>query len=78
MTFAEKLDKLTATHNRAKLSRACGLPQNAIADYINKGHVPSVGRALTIAQALGVSLDWIADDEQEWPPVRIESEAHAA
>lgn len=68
MTFGEKLGKLTEGRNRAELSRKAGLPPNAISDYINKAYLPRVDTARAIANVTGVSLDYLADDEQDWPP----------
>lgn len=68
VTFAEKLKRLTEEGGKSKLATKAGLPPTAISDYINKGNVPRSDKALQIAKALGVSLDWLVDDSQEWPP----------
>jgi transcriptional regulator with XRE-family HTH domain len=68
MKFGQKLDKLTIDRNRAEVSRRAGLPKNAISDYVNKGYIPRLDTAASLARELGVSLDWLADDGQEWPP----------
>src|SRR5438445_5303089 len=67
MTFGAKLAKLTDGENRSKISRSAGLPPNAVSDYINKGYLPRVDTALSLARVLKVSLDWLADDAQDWP-----------
>ena len=69
MRFAEKLAKLTENGGKAKLSQKAGLPSTAISDYISKGNVlPRVDKALSLARALAVPLEWLADDAQGWPP----------
>jgi transcriptional regulator with XRE-family HTH domain len=70
MTFGEKLARLTTERRipKSHASTAAKLPANAISDYISKGYVPRADTALRIAHALGVTLDWLADDTQEWPP----------
>lgn len=68
MTFSKKLDKLTTGKSRAELSRRAGLPVNAISDYVNKGYLPRLDTAVALARVLGVSLDWLSDDEQDFPP----------
>ena len=68
MKFADKLSQLTADDNKARLSRAAGLPPNAINDYINKGHRPGIDNALALAKVLRVPLEWLVDDAAEWPP----------
>jgi len=67
MKFAEKLARLCDGLNKAKVSRDAGLPPNAVSDYINKGYLPRVDTALSLARVLNVSLDWLADDIQTWP-----------
>lgn len=62
-----KLAFLTEGRSRAHLSRAAGLPPNAISDYINKGYIPRMDTAFALAKVLGVSLDWLADDQQGLP-----------
>jgi transcriptional regulator with XRE-family HTH domain len=68
MRFADKLSQLAADENKARLSRAAGLPPNAINDYINKGHRPGIDNALALAKVLKVPLEWLVNDAAEWPP----------
>jgi hypothetical protein len=74
MKFAEKLSRLTADENKAKISRLAELPSNAINDYINKGYTPRVDNALALARALKVPLEWLVDDSAEWPPPETDSD----
>jgi transcriptional regulator with XRE-family HTH domain len=68
MDFAEKLSRLTEEKNKQKLSNAAGLPATAVSDYIAKGSIPRADKALALARALNVPLEWLVDDAQEWPP----------
>jgi hypothetical protein len=77
MTFQQKLRRLTEERTKAKLSRRAGLPSTAINDYVVKGTRPLAENALKLARVLGVSTDWLIDDEQEWPPVPAEGKKMA-
>lgn len=78
MTFGEKLAALTKGRSKAELSREAGLPPNAISDYINKAYLPRVDTALALAKVLEVSVDWLADDEKDFPPMKSAATAEAA
>lgn len=67
MDMASKIAKLTEDDNKSSVARAAGLPANAINDLINKGNVPKVDKALRLARALDVPLDWLVDDEADFP-----------
>jgi hypothetical protein len=69
MNFSDKLRALTADKSRIQLAKAAGVPRQAIQDHIRKGFTPTARRALVIANALGVSVDWLIDDRQGMPPV---------
>ena len=73
MTFTEKLKCLTNDRFKNRMAKKAGLPTTAISDYIAKGSVPGINRALALAHVFGVSLEWLVDDKQEWPPVRVAS-----
>ena len=73
MTFAEKLKRLTEDRRQTVLCKRAGLPSTTIANYLSKQQTPRSDRALALAKVLGVSLDWLVDDKQEWPPVRVAS-----
>jgi transcriptional regulator with XRE-family HTH domain len=75
MTFGEKLEFLTEGRSRADLSKKAGLPPNALSDYINKGYLPRLDTAKAIADILGVTLNWLADDKQECPPPAADAAA---
>ena len=69
MLFTDKLRHLCVDRNKSAVSRRAGLPPNGIADYFGKGYLPRADTALRIVQALNVSLEWLVDDRQGWPPV---------
>lgn len=66
MKFSEKLAKLTASANKAQLSRAAGLRDTAINEMITKGANPRSDTALSLARVLEVPLDWLVDPDQSW------------
>jgi transcriptional regulator with XRE-family HTH domain len=68
MKFAEKLARLTAEKNKQKVAIDAGLPPTAISNYITKNNVPRADTALALARALDVQLDWLVDDNRDWPP----------
>jgi transcriptional regulator with XRE-family HTH domain len=69
--IGEKLAALLRekAQSRTWLDREAVLKKNAVSGIVGKGHEPGVSKALAIARALGVSLDWLADDDQGLPPV---------
>jgi hypothetical protein len=68
MGFKEKLARLTGGRIKSQVAREAGLPQTTVSDYINKGYIPRADLALRLAKALDVSVEWLIDDEQGWPP----------
>jgi transcriptional regulator with XRE-family HTH domain len=82
MTFTEKLSRLTEQMNKSKVGRRAGLATSTIGSLLCTGSIPRADTALRIARVLRVSIEWLVDDEQGWPPVREEfadtAEAHAA
>lgn len=78
MTFHEKLARLTAYMKRAAICRSLGMPENAMGNLLHRKQMPAADTALKFARALGVSVEWLIDEEQDWPPVRSsEPELHA-
>ena len=67
MNFTEKLTRLTEDRSKSAVAAEAGLPPTAISNYLNKKHTPAADTALKIARALQVPLEWLVDDEQEWP-----------
>lgn len=72
MEFREKLAKLVGDGNRSELARRAGLSSTAITDYLQKGYIPRADKAVLLARALQVPLDWLADDERDWPPPKLD------
>lgn len=68
MELSKKMIRLTKDRFRADVAREARLPATAISNYINKQQVPRADRALALARALKVPLEWLVDDKQDWPP----------
>jgi transcriptional regulator with XRE-family HTH domain len=68
MQFTEKLKRLTDDMGKARVSQDAGLPNSAISNYISKEQMPRGDKALALARALKVPLEWLLDDRQDWPP----------
>ena len=70
MTLGEKLSKLIATRgtNKANVARTLGVSKSTIANWIEGKGVPKLYEAAKLADALGVPLDYLADDTLDEPP----------
>ncbi|QOV88435.1 helix-turn-helix domain-containing protein [Humisphaera borealis] len=68
MKITEKLRKASAGRNKADAGRSVGLPDTAISNYIASGSIPRADIALKLARALEIPLEWLVDDDQDWPP----------
>ncbi len=70
MRFAEKLEREIARRgsSQSKLSRETGIHQTAISAMTRNERRPYMDQALQLARALGVPLDYLADDAQDEPP----------
>lgn len=64
-SIAERLKMLSSKRTTRETSKRWGISVASLNAYINKGSVPSLERALTIANSEGVSLNWIATGEDE-------------
>lgn len=69
MTFADKLQKLLEDRSKPKVARRAGISPTAVYEYISKRYIPRAPVALNLARALNVSVEWLIDDEQGWPPI---------
>ena len=69
MEIGSKLTKLRAGRPYAEAARAAQCTPPTIRQ-IESGERPDPSYRIIarLARAYGVSLDWLADDEQEWPP----------
>jgi transcriptional regulator with XRE-family HTH domain len=70
MRFDKKLRMLMDQRgmNQPSLSRLTGIPQTTISNLL-KGSRPGIDHGLKLARALAVSLDYLADDDQDQPPI---------
>lgn len=83
MTINEKLLRLGKKFNKSEISRQAGLSPTAYCNYVHsRGTIPRADIALRLARAMGVSVEWLIDDNQDWPPVsdgaRVPAQAGAA
>jgi transcriptional regulator with XRE-family HTH domain len=69
-TFAEKMVLLIGRTglSQAQLAKASGVTQSAISDMTRGIRRPYLDQGLALARALGVPLDFLADDELAEPP----------
>lgn len=70
MRFDRKLRHLMVERDigQEALAKAAGVSQSSISRWLSGSHLPQIDAASRIAREMGVSLDWLADDEAEWPP----------
>lgn len=66
--WAEKTKRLLEGRSLRAIEKAAGWTTNSLAGTMNKQAVPSATKGVALARALGVSADWLFDDEQDWPP----------
>lgn len=69
LTLGQKLGLFAETHKLIAIAKAAGVSSGTLAKYIHHGVTPSSKIALRLARALGVSVEWLIDDTQGWPPV---------
>lgn len=73
--FVERLKDTIADKKIVWFAEECGLPESNIRAYLN-GRLPSIEKAVAIADAGGVTLDWLAAGRP--PKTRAEQRALAA
>lgn len=78
MSIHEKLERLTDDRFKTRVARKAGLTANALHAYLKRKQMPRADNALRLARALGVSVEWLIDDTQEWPPIRQEETCASA
>jgi transcriptional regulator with XRE-family HTH domain len=72
MRFEEKLRKqmLLKGYNQQKLARLSGVSDSEVSRILGGKSQPGLENALKLAKAVGVSLDYLADDVLESDPSR--------
>ncbi len=70
MGYAEKLQKLCALRglDQSALAARVGISRSSISRILSGAQEPKLGLAWSLATALGVSLDYLADDAVEIDP----------
>ncbi|WP_299157787.1 helix-turn-helix domain-containing protein [Accumulibacter sp.] len=58
--LAARLKMLIRPGSVASFAKRCGLAESVLRAYISDGRMPSLDKALAIATAGGVTLDWLA------------------
>ena len=58
--LAARLKVLIRPGSVASFAKRCGLAESVLRAYISDGRMPSLDKALAIAAAGGVTLDWLA------------------
>jgi len=56
--------------NQAELCRRSGVPPGTLSNVLARGTC-TVQVAVPLGRALGVSLDWLLDPHQDWPPPSV-------
>lgn len=70
MDFLEKILKLTEIRglDQSQVESMAGLPRGRITKWKSDQGEPSAKQALRLAKALDVRLEWLVDDDENWPP----------
>ena len=58
--LAARLKLLIGDHSVAFFARKCGVAESVLRTYLNDGRMPPLDKALVIAVAGGVTVDWLA------------------
>ncbi|MEM1098439.1 MAG: helix-turn-helix transcriptional regulator, partial [Planctomycetota bacterium] len=69
MKLDEKLTRFFKALKMSVISDRAGVPQSSLSKYASGRSIPNATAAFRISKALGVSADWLLDDDQSWPPV---------
>lgn len=60
VTFAARLRVLIGQKSVSSFSRRCGIAESVLRTYLNDHRMPPLDKALAIAVAAGVTVDWLA------------------
>ena len=73
--IADKLSRLRGGRNYSEVARGVGYSTNAIRD-VEAGRTdnPRIDLVRKLSEFYGVSLEWLADDSQDWPPPPTEKQ----
>jgi len=72
--LAARLKVLIRPGSVASFAKRCGLAESVLRTYISDGRMPSLDKALAIATAGGVTLDWLATGRGR----RVIAQVHSA
>jgi transcriptional regulator with XRE-family HTH domain len=81
MTFEEKLRKqmLLKGYNQQKLAKLSSVSDSEISRILSgKSGNPGIENALKLARAVGLSLDFLADDEMDREPAPLDGNGQSA
>ena len=77
--WREKIRRLLKARgwSPSQLATRAGLQQRTVSYILSTGRQPRVGYVVAIARVLAISMDWLFDDDQPWPPPATERPEHA-
>lgn len=58
--LAARLKALVGDESVSSFARRCGMAESVLRTYLRDGRMPPLDKALAIAAAAGVSIDWLA------------------
>lgn len=69
-TLGHKIGMLLADRrmDNQALAASMGVANSTVGRWVKDEQKPSVFEAFRVARFFGVSLDWLADNEQDYPP----------
>ncbi|MEM9414982.1 MAG: helix-turn-helix transcriptional regulator [Planctomycetota bacterium] len=67
MDMSEKLKRIIGDRSANAFARSIGIGSATISRYLSGDATPTLKIALKIARSENVPLEWLADDEQDWP-----------
>lgn len=68
MLLQEKLNKLMEGRKQTAVCDKADVGRTALSGYLKKGAMPPADVAFRLAHAMEVPLEWLLDDDQDWPP----------